>query len=109
MRLYQLAFLSFLQPVNLYAGIEDDYRRQQEDGECSSENVQFFSKDYKYCVSGGYWTEYSSSVEVATGVLNKSIKNLWGYITKVKIEGNFQVFIRARSVIAKYQMFKIPD
>ncbi len=56
-----LVFLSFLQPVNLYAGIEDDYRRQQKEGECSYENAQFFGKDYKYCVSGGYWTKYSSS------------------------------------------------
>ncbi len=84
-----LVFLSFLQPVDVYAGIEDDYRRQQKEGECSYENAQFFGKDYKYCVSGGYWTKYSSSGNFvsSTGVLNQSIKSL-GYITKVKIEGD---------------------
>ena len=88
-----LAFLSFLNPFNVYAGIEDEYRRQQEDGECSFENAQFIGKDYKYCVSGGFWKEFNSyGSSYSEGVLNRSLKNVGLYgsntIRKFKIEGD---------------------
>ena len=90
-----LFFITYIIPNNIFASIEQDYKRQIESTNCSYENAQYYSPDSqtRYCISGGYWKSFTpSGSSYSEGVLNKSLKNygLLGSNTifKYKVEGD---------------------
>ena len=100
-KLRLLLLLSFVYQPIIFADIEDQYRNQKVEGECSYENAQFYriyKNDFgkslvdKFCVSGEFWTEYHhNGDQKGSGVLNKSVKEIklqYTSIKKFKIEGN---------------------
>lgn len=90
--------LSFLSPLSVFANIEDDYKRQQENISCNYESSNFYSlsSNERYCVSGEYWQGFSfSGYSFSEGILNRSLKSggIFGpsTITKYKIEDDYLV------------------
>ena len=59
-KLFILGLIILVVPFGSFAGIKDDYRRQEKQVKCNYENSQFYSlnSDSRYCTSGGFWKEF---------------------------------------------------